>query len=312
MSLARQYYLARKRSDENPQEYLHRLNVAAKHAKIAIREERMATSDTRREHVEHFIATLDDRDLAKQLTLLRLKDVEELEETLRACQRMESRQLKASTGSNKFYQRENASPNPTSSKTARAVRVIRERIESSGSESDSIGSDEDKDRRRVCVTTASGQERSDKDHRTWRKNSGEGDGRDRCGKPKACTHCGSTRHDDRGCWQRLTFQKCGRKGHPSDKCFYVCAACGEIHENGKCPMQEFFNLIRQWYVPTKHAGMFPPKVEEMLNYDARQVIIGHEPSVLGYAYMHLLRRGWTTKELRIGAIRSLIYANVQH
>ena len=44
----------------------------------------MATPDTRREHVEHFIATLDDRDLAKQLTLLRLKDVKELEETLRA------------------------------------------------------------------------------------------------------------------------------------------------------------------------------------------------------------------------------------
>ena len=141
VSRARQYYLARKRSEENPEEYLHRLNIAAKHAKIAIREERMATSDSRREHVEHFIATLDDRDLAKLLTLLRLKDVDKLEETLRACQRMESRQLKASTGSNKFYPRASASPNPTSSKPARAVRVIRERIEISGSESDSIGSD---------------------------------------------------------------------------------------------------------------------------------------------------------------------------
>ena len=82
---------------------------------------------------------------------------------------------------------------------------------------------------------------------------------------KACTHCGSERHDDSGCWQRLTCQKCGRKGHPLDKCFYVCAACGEIHENAKCPMEDFYNLIRKWYVPTKHAGMFPPKVEEMLN-----------------------------------------------
>uniref|UniRef100_A0AAV1U935 Uncharacterized protein n=1 Tax=Peronospora matthiolae TaxID=2874970 RepID=A0AAV1U935_9STRA len=130
------------------------------HAKIAIRDERVATSDTRREHVKHFIATLDDRDLAKQLTLLRLADIEELDETLRACQRMESRQLKTSTGSNKVYQRANGSPNPTPSKTSRAVRAIRERIESSGSESDSMGSDEDKNRRRVCVTTTSGQERS--------------------------------------------------------------------------------------------------------------------------------------------------------
>ena len=36
VSAARQYYLARKRSDDAPLQYLHRLNVAAKHAKIAI------------------------------------------------------------------------------------------------------------------------------------------------------------------------------------------------------------------------------------------------------------------------------------
>ena len=65
MSVARQYYLARKRFDETPLEYLQRLNVAAKHPKIEIKEERLATSATRREHVEHFIATLEDRDLAK-------------------------------------------------------------------------------------------------------------------------------------------------------------------------------------------------------------------------------------------------------
>ena len=69
VSVARQYYLARKRSDKIPPEYLHRLNVAATHVKIAIKEERLATSATHREHVEHFIATLDDLDLAKQLTL---------------------------------------------------------------------------------------------------------------------------------------------------------------------------------------------------------------------------------------------------
>ena len=60
---------------------------------------------------------------------------------------------------------------------------------------------------------------------------------------KSCTHCGSKRNDDRGFWKRLTCQKCGRKGHPSDKCLHVCAACGEIHDCGKCPMEEFYNLI---------------------------------------------------------------------
>ena len=88
VSVARQYYLARKRYDETPLEYLHRLNVTATHAKIAIKEERLVTLATRREHVEHFIATLDGRDLAKQPTLLRLMDIDEMEETLRSCERM--------------------------------------------------------------------------------------------------------------------------------------------------------------------------------------------------------------------------------
>uniref|UniRef100_M4B7T3 Uncharacterized protein n=1 Tax=Hyaloperonospora arabidopsidis (strain Emoy2) TaxID=559515 RepID=M4B7T3_HYAAE len=120
--LDRQYYIARKRSDETPPENLHRLNVAAKHTKIAIKEERLATSTTRREHVKHFIATLGDRELEKQLTLLRLADVDEVEETLRACQRMETRQMKTSMGSNKFRQRTTTSSIPMSSKTARAKR----------------------------------------------------------------------------------------------------------------------------------------------------------------------------------------------
>ena len=72
-------------------------------------------------------------------------------------------------------------------------------VENSGLESESIGSEEEVDRRRVCVTTTPNQEKPNKDHRTWQKNTGEGEGRDRSGLSKACTHCGSTRHDDRGC-----------------------------------------------------------------------------------------------------------------
>ena len=51
----------------------------------------------------------------------------------------------------------------------------------------------------------------------------------------------------------------------SEKFLHVCAACGEIHACGKCPMEEFYNLIRKWYVPSKHVEMFPAKVEEMFN-----------------------------------------------
>ena len=85
-----------------------------------------------------------------------------------------------------------------SSNTSRAVRAIREKVESNGWESDSIGSDEVMDRRRVRVTSTPDQEKSNKDHRTWQKNTGEGDEHDRGGRSKACTHCGSTRHEDEG------------------------------------------------------------------------------------------------------------------
>ncbi|GMF39336.1 unnamed protein product [Phytophthora fragariaefolia] len=78
VSVARQYYHARKRSDESPLEYLHRLNVAGMRAKLPIKD---GSAAARREHVEHFIETLDDRELAGQLALLRLSDAEVLEDT---------------------------------------------------------------------------------------------------------------------------------------------------------------------------------------------------------------------------------------
>ena len=86
-------------------------------------------------------------------------DIDEMEETLRACQRMENRQMKSSMGSNKFHQRAIAPAHPMASKTTRAVRAIREKVESSGSES-GIGSEEEVDRRRVCVTTTPDQEKN--------------------------------------------------------------------------------------------------------------------------------------------------------
>ena len=105
-------------------------------------------------------------------------EIDEMEETLRACQPMKNRQMKSSIGSNKFHQRAIAPANPMASKTTRAVRAIREKVESSGSESESIGSEEEVDRRRVCIITTSDQEKSNKDHRTWQKNTVEGERRD--------------------------------------------------------------------------------------------------------------------------------------
>ena len=262
MSAGRQYYHARKRQNETPLEYLHRLNVAGMRAKVAFRD---GSSATQREHVEHFIDTLDDRELAKQLTLLRVHDANTMEETLRAYQRMSFRQNKEPTDSNKYRSRSAATSAPIYSKTPRAVKAIRVENEEIDSGSSSDGSDEEEFCRKVCVTTASDPVADPEEQRDRSRKVDRDEDRDRGGVPKACTHCGSKRHDDRGCWKRLTCQKCGRKGHPSDKCLHVCPACGEVHESGQCPMEEFYNLIRKWYVPTKRAGLLPANVEEMLN-----------------------------------------------
>ena len=80
ISVGRIYYQARMRSNETPMEYLYRLKVAAIRAKIPIR---YGPSAIRKEHENHYIGTLDYRKLARMLTILRLVNADDLEETLR-------------------------------------------------------------------------------------------------------------------------------------------------------------------------------------------------------------------------------------
>jgi hypothetical protein len=270
VSVARQYYHARKRADESPLEYLHRLNVAGMRAKLPIKD---GSPTARREHVEHFIETLDDRDLADQLALLRLADAETLEGTLRARQRAMARQGKAAAGSNKFRQKAPPGQSTVPSKTARAVRAVQASHGDgeSGSESEISGSEDDQPQTKVYLAAAADKMKQEvprskkwNDDRAQKRTPAK-DGRREEDRPPPCSHCGSMKHSDLGCWKRLTCGECGRRGHPADHCLYVCRACGKIHDAGKCPMEEFYNLIRQWYNPTQHAGMLASNAEEMLN-----------------------------------------------
>ena len=263
VSLGRQYYHAKKRPDETPLEYLRRLNVMGMQAKIPVKS---GSPAARKEHVDHFIDTLDDHDLAGQLLLLRVEDVDAMELTLREYQRGRSRHGKAMMGSSKYRQKVTTPPAP--SKPTRAVRVIRTEDSSSESESNFDDSESEDRQRSIHATTALHRQKPMNDPSSRLRSTdppSRPDHQDRGAPTKPCTHCGSTKHGDLGCWKRLTCQKCGRKGHPSDNCFFVCRACGEMHDPGKCPMEEFYNMIRKWYVPTKHAGMLPEKAEKMLN-----------------------------------------------
>ncbi|EGZ05295.1 hypothetical protein PHYSODRAFT_534315, partial [Phytophthora sojae] len=294
VSVARQYYHARKRSDESPLEYLHRLNVAGLRTRLLVKD---GPPDVRQEHVEHFIETLDYRDLADQLALLRIPDADTLEEVLRSRQRAKARQSKTVYGSIK------PRPKPQAAAGARAVRAIQVQSDSSDLDAGSSDSDEEGNLRRVYATSASidhgtTEHRSaGRDRRPPDQDRGRQDRRPGhlsksidMGPPlKRCTHCGSTKHDDLRCWKRLTCEKCGKHGHPSDRCLFVYKACGKIHDEGSCPMEEFYNLIRQWYNPTKHGGMLPESAEKMLNEDARRVGIRYETSVLSSASLRMSR-----------------------
>ncbi|KAE8892531.1 hypothetical protein PF003_g23166 [Phytophthora fragariae] len=257
VSVAWQYYHARKRSEETPLEYLHRLNVAGMRARLKIKD---GDSKGRLEHVEHFIETLGDPDLADQLTLLRLADADQLEDVLRARERAKSRQKKSTVPSK--HRPKPAAPTPPAGhpRAVRAIQVAETRSEY-GSDPEDSGSDGELVRAYAAAasdqpqTPAAGEPPKALD--PGRPSDIPGDSQPQEHRPRfnrdgqqRYSHCGSHRHSDLGCWKRLTCQKCGKRGHPSDRCFFVCRGCGQLHDHGKCQMEEFYNLIRQWFDPS--------------------------------------------------------------
>ncbi|OWY91568.1 hypothetical protein PHMEG_00039793, partial [Phytophthora megakarya] len=215
----------------------------------------------RREHVDHYIETLEDQNLAERLTLLRLTDADDLEEVLRARDRAKNRQKKAAFGS-RSTGRSLPTPPP---KQVRAIQIQANDSRSESESDGSGGSDSDVDSHRKIFLAANEdvtpkmekepaapdprlpeRDQGHQDHNL--KIHGNGFNRDRC------SHCGSRKHSDLGCWRRVTCTKCGKRGHPSDHCLFVCRGCGELHDMGRCPMEEFYIQIRQWFNPTKHMG----------------------------------------------------------
>ncbi|OWY95011.1 hypothetical protein PHMEG_00035102, partial [Phytophthora megakarya] len=130
----RGYYHAKKRSDESPMEYLHRLNVAGMRARLQIKD---GPAATRREHVEHFTETLDDMIWPINWRCF------DLEETLRTRQRAKARQGKSHAESNKFRQKSTPENQSVPAKNARAVRAIQKAEDSSESESDASGAEQE-------------------------------------------------------------------------------------------------------------------------------------------------------------------------
>ncbi|KAE9267559.1 hypothetical protein PR003_g31735, partial [Phytophthora rubi] len=155
VSMASRYYQAAQRPDETPLDYLYRLNVAGLRANVPYAD---GTTEEKREHVEHFIRTLNtqEAELASRLTLMEVADSEALEKKLRARQRGLAHQKKTLFSSNKFRQK---APTPPT-QPARAVHAIHVAPDEYDSERESRDSDdrqydqdeEDEERARLFVT----------------------------------------------------------------------------------------------------------------------------------------------------------------
>ena len=151
--------------------------------------------------MNHYIGTLEDRDLARMLIFLRLGDANDLEETLQECENMEVREVHAYMGSKKFRHRLTSQATQIPAKPDRAVKAIHVESESSVSEADSGGSDIDSDRRNVYMAAAADHAQNTGDPVVQNERFDQKRHYDRGKSQTVCTHCESKRHDDRGCWK---------------------------------------------------------------------------------------------------------------
>ncbi|EGZ14996.1 hypothetical protein PHYSODRAFT_333269 [Phytophthora sojae] len=120
------------------------------------------------EHVDHFIETLGDQDLADRLALLRLPDADELEEVLRALDQAKNRQKKSAYGSRKYRQKAPATPAPAA--PAKYVRAIQIQPDSGSESGSSDGSDSECDEYRMiyfCLPPTTMRNQSKKSRKPW-------------------------------------------------------------------------------------------------------------------------------------------------
>ncbi|POM76615.1 Hypothetical protein PHPALM_6130 [Phytophthora palmivora] len=153
-------------------------------------------------------------------------------------------------------QRSTRTYNTAPTATTKHVRAEQIRSVVSESESGSDGSDSDGDNHRRIYLAADqdatpkaepGMEKIEQvpithkstdqtppDRRSWIQSGGSDRNR--------CSHCGSKKHSDLGCWRRLTCHKCGKQGHPADHCLFLCRG----HASGICSENVKLGLSPGW------------------------------------------------------------------
>ena len=289
------YFSMTRRSNEDHIDYLYRLNVQAIEAGI-----KYDMAKSARDHIKHFIATCDDPDLARQLSLNMPFSVSTLRESLQNLQIQES-QAKRDDAKLKPGRRDSREDramrsgsrqkpihvNAVKARSPRVAQVDDTESDASAGESDYAGSSDEErvssdqevqtggDESRDLTPTEEVMEFFAKVFSATRAREAPLKAKPSNGQqPKSvswqkpvdpCTHCGSHRHRDRDCWRRLTCETCGRNGHPAEHCYQQCRGCGKVHDRGKCHLEGMANELKVWFKPSEHAGLLPPNVEKWLN-----------------------------------------------
>lgn len=156
-----------------------------------------------------------------------------------------------------------------------AVKAVRAILESeSEQECGSSESEGEGDQRKICTASASSDSNK---HRSTEEPKGR-PGPDTDRGPQASGGPGLSIVEGYPLWVEKTWRfgllettSLWKEGNLTERFLFICRGCGEVHDVGKCQMEESFNLIHQWYNPTKHAGQLPEAAEKMLNQNARQV-----------------------------------------
>ncbi|OWZ16532.1 LOW QUALITY PROTEIN: hypothetical protein PHMEG_0009663 [Phytophthora megakarya] len=251
-------YATQIRSGESPLDYLYRLHVAGLRARLKIKD---GSAKERREHVDHYIETFDDQDLAGR-------------RSSRSGSRKEFSK-KAAFGSSKYRQKPT---NTAPSAPAKLVRTIQIQANDSGSSSESDGlggSDSDIDsHRRIFLAsnedvTWKGKSQQnpeprlpDRDHGHQDHNSkihADGFNWDRC------SHCESRKHRIFVAGSVLHARSVAREDIPRIADFSCVVDMENCMTWENVRWKSSIKEIRQWLLPTKHMGMLPEAAEKMLN-----------------------------------------------
>ena len=252
ISPEQKYYSLSRSQNEDPLDYLYRLNTQAKRAKKDLKGSFALT------HIDRFINTCEDESLRSKLMPLDITSAEHLAEILKKMRRRGHVDRRESYSRSRSRKSIHEVKHDTSSDSSDSSEISNSDHDC---DSDSSGSS---DNRRSSVAAASKMYKGEKSRDRGRDHSRD---HDREGKAKRdpCSHCGSEKHEDRKCWKSVTCGICERVGHPSDHCWRACRSCLKIHNQEPCPMKEISQALQGWYDPVQHAGILPDKVTQWLN-----------------------------------------------